>query len=74
MITDSPNVITWSHAYSLLPYPTFILKRSFFFGNAAHRWSNEVTSLLRMRKEALGMEIESIDIQDLKKKTEPWKI
>ena len=62
--TEALNIITWSHAYSILPYPTFILKRSFFLESAAAGPSERLARILKARKHILDLPTEPLNIRD----------
>ena len=63
-VTEALNIITWSHAYSLLPYSTFILQRSFLLKYAADGSSDRLARLLKTKKCILDLPTEPLDIRD----------
>jgi hypothetical protein len=63
-VTESLNIITWSHAYSFLPYPTFILKRSFLMENAVTGSPHRLGRILKAKKRIFDLATEPLDIHD----------
>jgi len=50
--------------YSLLPYTTFILKRSFLLENAVNRSPQRLGQVLRSKKHILDLPTEPLDLRD----------
>jgi hypothetical protein len=63
-VTEALNLITWSHAYSLLPYPTFILRRSFLLEPAVEGALQRLGLDLRLKKNILDLPTGPVDIRD----------
>jgi hypothetical protein len=63
-VTEALNIIIWSHAYSLLPYSTFILKRSFLLESAVKGSPRRLGRVLKMKKKIFDLETEPVDIRD----------
>jgi hypothetical protein len=63
-VTEALNIITWSHAYSILPYATFILKRSFLLENAVNGSPQLLGRVLKTKKHIFNLQTEPLDIRD----------
>ena len=63
--TEALNFITWSHAYALLPYPIFILHRSYILEWASNQARGQFAGLLKSARLIPGSEVEPIDIKDV---------
>jgi hypothetical protein len=62
-MTDQLCFITWSHAYSLLPYPTFVKRKTYVLEPFMNQDRNGVAHLLQNGRRA-GLTIESVDVRD----------
>jgi hypothetical protein len=68
-ITEVLNIITWSHAYALLPYPLFILHRTYLPDKAVQNSRQRFANLLEPRSLMPDIEVEPIDIRDAQNTT-----
>ena len=55
--------ITWSHAYSLIPYPTFVLKQTYLVNQPSALDREDISRFLRQARQ-VGLKVEPIDIRD----------
>jgi hypothetical protein len=67
-VTHGLNVITWSHAYAFLPYPFFILHRSYLLEEAIRNSRQELAHILNWERVMPDVKIEPIDIRDAQNK------